>query len=291
MNDLTWRDRAVARLARHVMRPMLALPIPWKMHRAGADMMGPRYRAKPGLTLRRAPIAGVPCLTICPPQPDGTLLWLHGGGFVLGSSRMYEGFGKMLAERANMRVVLPDYRLAPEHPFPAAPDDCLAVARALLADGPLSLGGDSAGGTLALTTCADLLAEGKAPHRMVLISPATDLDPTRDAPPESDEMLLAESMLHRCVADYLAGADPRDPRASPIHADFTGAPPTLLQLAVREVLEQDGHAIAARLKDAGARVRVQRFDGMPHDFQIFVGLSPMADRAIARITGFLKAAP
>ncbi len=286
---MSWRAFAVVQTCRWGVRPMLALPIPWRVHRRLFALAAPPASAMRGVTVERVAVAGVPGRSVAPEAgASGTLLWLHGGGFVLGSSGgAYAAFAATLARATGRRVVMPDYRLAPEHPFPAAPDDALAVARALAAEGPFALGGDSAGGTLALATLAALVADGAPPERVVLASPAVDLDPARVVPARHAEMMLPVSMLRRVARDYAGIADPRDPRLSPIHAEYRGAPPVLVQAATGEILEGDAHAIAARLRAAGVDVRLHLEPGMPHVWQLFAGRLPAADRAVAEIAAFL----
>ncbi|MEM7487664.1 MAG: alpha/beta hydrolase [Pseudomonadota bacterium] len=288
MTGLTFRDRAVAATARYALRPMMTLPLPWQMHRAGLDLLTLRPLARPGVTETSGTRAGVPVLTISPEAPTGTLLWLHGGGFVMGSPESYRVLADALARTAGLRVVLPDYRKAPEHAFPAGLDDCLAVTRTVAAEGPYHLGGDSAGGNLALAVCAEMLEAGSGPARMALVSPVGDLDPGRALPRDSDEMLLSTSTLRRMAEDYLGGADPADPRASPVRAAFPDPPPTLIQAVDGEILEGDADAIARRLRAFGGRVAVEKVPGMPHDYQLFVGLAPAADAAVARMAAFLR---
>lgn len=285
---MSWRDAALVLASRSVVKPILSLPIPWSLHRRGLRIAEMFYRGR-GVRFETTRIAGVPCGIVTPARADGTLLWLHGGGFVLGTARSYIGLASALARLSGRRVVLPEYRLAPEHPFPAAPDDCLAVARALAAQGPFALGGDSAGGCLAAVVLADLLAEGTTPSHLVLTSPAVDLDPSRTAPAGSVEILLSVPALLRFARAYSHGADPTDPRLSPVHAAYPGAPPTLIQCARGEVLEGDADALAARLRAGGARVEVHKTDGVPHGWQLFVGHTPKADRAVADMAAFLSA--
>lgn len=281
----TWRDRALLLACRVGARPFLALPLPWAFHRRAAGSSRPPP-SPPGLLITRTPIAGIPGRVTSPAAPRGTILWLHGGGFVLGSSGgVYANLAAALARATGMRVVVPDYRLAPEHPFPAGHDDCLAVARALAADafsdGPFVLGGDSAGGCLALAVLAALLADGTPPARVLLASPVIDLDPARPVPLAPGEVMLPLSAVRRFLRDYLGSADIRDPRVSPVHADFAGAPPVLIQCARGELLEGDADAIAARLAAAGAAVTLQKESGVPHAWPVFAGRTPKADRAIA----------
>lgn len=287
MTTLTPRDRLVALAARYGARPVLALPLPWTLFRRGMALASPGLRGPSPCAEAETRIGGVPCLTVTPPQARGTVLWLHGGGFVVGSPDNYRRLAHRLARRGRAAVVLPRYRLAPEHPFPAALDDALAVAGAL--DGAVWLGGDSAGGNLALGVCADWLARGRRPRGMLLVSPAPDLDVAREAPAGASEMLLSQSMLRRVVSDYLGAADPRDPRASPLRAAFPDPPPTLIQAAAGEVLEGDIDALARHLRRQGGVVRVEKARGLPHDYQVLTGLSPAADRAVDRLAAFVRA--
>ncbi|CUH26381.1 Monoterpene epsilon-lactone hydrolase [Jannaschia seosinensis] len=285
---MSWRDALVLALCRWGARPALALPVPWRWHRRVMQAVVSHRRSLPDIKVIQTRIGGVPARIFASPQARGTLLWLHGGGFVLGSSLTYAHLAKTLAHLSGRRVVVPDYRLAPEHPFPAAPDDCVTVARALRAEGSFALAGDSAGGTLALVTLAALLRDGTPPERLILVSPAVDLDPDRPMPPAPHEALLPLRMLRRVQREYVARADPRNPALSPIHADFAGAPPTLIQCAVGELLEGDADAIAEHLRAGGAEVTIEKERGVPHTWHLFVGLSPKADRAVARLADFLR---
>lgn len=287
--DASWRDRMLVQACRFGIKPVLALPLPWIVHRGAAHLLSPLPPGAADVSVARRDIGGVPCRVYTPKGATGVLLWLHGGGFVLGSSRgLYGSFATTLARRSGRRVILPDYRLAPEHPFPAAPDDCLAVAQAVAAEGAFALGGDSAGGNLALVTLAQLLALGAAPDRLLLASPAVDLDPDRVPPVDAEELVLPKRMLRRVVRDYLAGTDFRDPRVSPLFASFDGAPPVLIQCAERELLAGDTDAIATHLARAGAEVTVQKERDVPHVWQLFAGRTPKADRAVDAMVDFLR---
>lgn len=287
---MSWRDTALALAARGVAKPLLSLPLPWHVHRR-ALRFAEQQRPDEDITFVTTEIAGVPCGIVTPRTHHGTLLWLHGGGFVLGSARSYLPLASALARQSGRRVILPDYRLAPEHPFPAAPDDCLAVARELATQGPFALGGDSAGGCLAAAVLADLLRDGTPPTRLVLASPAADLDPARPTPDMRGEILFPKSLLYRMAGEYAGTADPLDPRLSPIHGSYPGAPPTLIQCARGEVLEGDADALADCFRAGGGSVEVEKTDGVPHDWQLFVGHTPKADRAVVRMTDFLRVDP
>ncbi|MGB3409089.1 MAG: alpha/beta hydrolase [Jannaschia sp.] len=285
----TWRDRALFHFCRWGVRPALSVPLPWRVFRAVIHVCRPFLRGPQGVTVSQTRIADVPARIYTPPGARGTLLWLHGGGFVLGSSDgIYAAFAAVMARETGLRVVMPDYRLAPEWPFPCAPDDCLAVARRIAEDGPFVLAGDSAGGTLALVTLADLLAEGLVPQRVILASPAVDLDPNRPVPDAPSEAVLPVAMLRRAVRDYLGASDCHDPRVSPLRGAYAGAPPVLIQCAAGEMLEGDADAMATHLRAAQVAVTVQKESGVPHVWQLFAGRTPKADRAVAAIVDFLR---
>jgi len=286
MTPLTWRDRVLSAGARRFVRPLLALPIPWTLHRAGFDLFAPRPLRRRHIRERHQTFGGVPCLVTEGTGQGAPLLWVHGGGFVMGSAKAYRNLAHAFAQVTGRRVIMPDYRLAPEHPYPAGVDDVVAVAGALHGQGPYVLGGDSAGGTLALSSLAKLVGRGQAPARLVLICPATNLDSARPIPSHR-EMVLPVPLLRRVVAAYLGAADPRDPNVSPLHAQYKGTPPTLIQCARGEILEGDSDAVATRMAAAGVAVTVQKSDGVPHVWHLFAGYSPEADRAVARIAAFL----
>ena len=287
-----WRqrhgDRAAALGARWVAKPFFALPLDWRVHRAALGMAARLTPKLSGVRETWETVGGVPC-RVSEPEGGGAgdLLWLHGGGFVVGSARSYHRLLDSLALATGRRVTAPDYRLAPEHPFPAAYDDCLAALRARTG----ALGGDSAGGTLALAVAATLCREGRPPERLVLASPAADLDPARPVPADRREMVLPLNMIRRATRAYRADADPRDPRLSPIHADWPCTVATQVFVAEGELLEHDADAIAERLRAAGADVDLRRYRGVPHAWVIGASRAPAADRAVAEIALFLGGAP
>lgn len=220
-----------------------------------------------------------------------TLLYLHGGGFVAGSPRSHRCITGALARRG-FSVFAPDYRLAPEHPFPAGLDDAVAAWRALRAASPgrLVAAGDSAGGTLALSLLLTLRDAGEPmPAAAALFSPATDLAGTgaslhsnryRDA-------MLGRAPLAALAAAYLAGADPRTPLASPLHADLTGLPPLLIHVGEREVLRDDATRLAERAEAAGVPVTLLVWPVVPHVWQLADRTLPEARRSLDAAAAFL----
>jgi epsilon-lactone hydrolase len=241
---------------------------------------------------------GVPAERVTMPQShaDRDILYLHGGGFVTGSASLYRHLTWRLAAAAQARLLAIDYRLAPEHPFPAALDDAVAAYRFLLADGAdprrIAVIGDSAGGGLALSLLVRLRDEGEAlPAAAVALSPWTDLaltGPSLVANAAADPM-LNPAMLPALVGLYLDGADPRHSYASPLYADPAGLPPVLLHVGSDEILRDDAVRMAERLRLAGCKVILEVWPRMPHVWHVFATVMPEARRAIAGIGAFLRA--
>jgi epsilon-lactone hydrolase len=243
-------------------------------------------------------LGGVPVLTI---EAGGggagtVLLWLHGGWYVMGSPRTSAGLSSDVARRTGARVVSVDYRLAPEHPYPAALRDVLAVYRALLGSGvgPHSVGfvGESAGGGLAVATLAALRAEGlPQPACAVLFSPWTDL--TLSGASMTSKVGIDPSFVPGKVrvraADYAGVSDPADPTISPVFADLTGLPPMLIQAGSHEILLDDSTRLAARAAAADVAVTLDVTPQVPHLFQAFSAVLDEGDAALARVAAFLQA--
>ncbi len=227
---------------------------------------------------------------------EQAVVYLHGGAYVIGSAATYRELIGRLSMAAGMWVLAPDYRLAPEHPFPAAVDDALAAYRWLLGTGiepaRIVIAGDSAGGGLALATLLALRDAGdRLPTAAVLLSPWTDLTCPGDSyasRAESDPLLTREVMV-TMAAHYLAGADPKSVLASPIYADLKGLPPLLVHLGSDEVLLDDSTRLAERARVAGVDVELRVWDGMWHDFQRFAGRGVIeAQESIDLIGAFTK---
>ena len=247
-----------------------------------------------GVKTEPVPLAGMPALRLPPLGGAAVLLWLHGGAYCLGSPWTHAPLAAALARRAGIGAVLPHYRRAPEHPFPAAVEDARAAWAALRAEGwpasRIAVGGDSAGGGLVFALLHGLLAEGEAPPACVVaFSPWIDLTL---AGASLAELARRDAFLpvHRLaeVRDlYLAGADPGDPRASPHRGRFRGAPPALIQASRSEVLLDDARMMAARLAADGVEVTLDLWNATPHVWQFYHGRLPEADTALDRAAAFL----
>jgi acetyl esterase/lipase len=228
---------------------------------------------------------------------DRHLLFLHGGGYRLGSPATYRHFTWRLADAARANVLAIDYRLAPEHPFPAALDDAFTAYRWLIACGApperLVVAGDSAGGGLTFALMMMLRDAGlPLPAAAVAMSPWTDLaltGPSLMRNARADPMLNAED-LPQYSADYLGGADPRTPYASPLYGDPAGLPPTLIQVGGDEILRDDAVRMAEAMRAAGSTVDLEVWPRMPHVWQLLAPMVPEAGAAINRIGGFVERA-
>ncbi|MBB4689022.1 alpha/beta hydrolase [Amycolatopsis jiangsuensis] len=226
----------------------------------------------------------------------GTILYFHGGAFVVGSPETALSPTGNLVTRTGFRAFSPDYRLAPEDPYPAAADDALGAYRDLLEQGvdPESIvfAGDSAGGGLSITTCLSARDAGlPLPAAVVVFSAWLDLTGTGESivtRAAADPMFTPESLAGP-AALYLAGQDPRQPLLSPaVSADFTGLPPLLLQVGTNEILLDDSTRAAARAREAGVDVILDVVAGVPHVFPCFTGMLDEADEALDRAGLFLR---
>jgi epsilon-lactone hydrolase len=250
-----------------------------------------------GTVATRLYAGGVKAVRVATPQSlaDRHILYLHGGAYIYGSPSHYRDLIWRIATVASATVLCIDYRLAPEHPFPAALDDAVAAYRWLLAEGAaprrMAIMGDSAGGGLVLATLLKLRDDGvPLPGAAVALSPWTDLALTGaslTANAAADPMLKAEQ-APTLAAHYLGGADPRNPYASPLYGDPTGLPPTLIQVGSDEILRDDAVRMAERMRAAGCRVELEIWPRMPHVWQMFARIVPEAQRAVERIGAFLR---
>ncbi|BEP12113.1 alpha/beta hydrolase [Acidothermaceae bacterium B102] len=246
----------------------------------------------------RAELGGVPVALATLGGSAGVLFHLHGGGFAVGSAQGSLGLATSLARRTGLSVVAVDYRLAPEHPFPAAADDALAAYEALVereggAD-RIVVCGESAGGNLAVGLLVAARQAGlPLPSSALLLSPMTDLTVSGASfagKAAVDPNITAQAIRTR-VADYLdgTGTSPADPRVSPIFADLTSLPPLLVQVGSHEVLLDDATQLAVRAAAADVDVTLDVTSGVPHVFQAFAGVLDEGAAALDRAGAFVRA--
>jgi acetyl esterase/lipase len=226
---------------------------------------------------------------------DRVILYLHGGGYCMGSLNSHRTLVAALSAAAKARVLNLDYRLAPEHPFPAAVDDAVAGFRWLLGEGVppgrTAIAGDSAGGGLTLATLLALRDDGgPVPAAAIGISPWADLEGTGESvrTRAAVDIMIRPDALKEGADWYANGADLREPRLSPVYGDYSGLPPLLIHVGDAEVLLDDSVRVAERARAAGVDVTLEVWDEMPHVFHAFTGLLPEADEAIAEIGEFLR---
>ena len=230
-------------------------------------------------------------VTVPQSRADRVILYLHGGGYMIGSKRAYREYGGRLARAARARVCVLDYRLAPEHPFPAAVDDAVIAYRWLLNDGVspnrIVIAGDSAGGGLTLATLFRLRDAALAlPAGAALLSPWVDLEGTgaSSAPGAVDDPLVSQDTLQNMSAAY-AARDLRHPLASPLHGEFAGLPPLLIQVGDHEILLDDSTRLASAAALAGVEATLEIYDEGFHVFQNMPDI-PEAAEALMKVGRF-----
>lgn len=242
-------------------------------------------------------LGGVPVIWVDIPgtTTDGVIVYFHGGFFAIGSAATSVGLASDLARQAHMRVVTVDYRLAPEHPYPAAPHDAMTAYRALLDSGQdvtrVALAGESAGANLAVVTLTAIQRLGlPQPTSAVLMSPLADLAATGQsitAKADADPVITAEAVRNRS-RDYLGGTDASDPAVSPVYGSLAGLPPLLIQAGSHEILLDDAIRLATRAAHDDVAVTLDVVPGVPHVFQAFAAVLDEGEAALTRAGAFLR---
>lgn len=253
--------------------------------RQGFEQMLTQFPVAAGVTFEQVDLDGIPGRWCIPPgaRQGRMLLYLHGGGYMVGSSKAYGPLTSELASRLKTRALIPDYRLAPENPYPAALDDAVHVYRWLLNHGvtaqSIALAGDSCGGGLTVAAMAAIRDAGlPLPLGAAVISPWADMEISSDsfASKAAEDQLLTADGLRGMAGAYLGAASPRTPGASPVYANLTGLPPLLIQVGSSEVLLDDATRLAARAGAAGVKVRL---DVWPEMFHVWHAYASMLDEA------------
>jgi monoterpene epsilon-lactone hydrolase len=295
------RTRLRRTLARAYSRAMIQRHFngekPIAAQRAAVARQDRLLRAPRGIEAREIRVGGVPCVRLHNRNARGerTILYLHGGGFVLGSPATVRDLAGRLALAAGAHAVLADYALAPERRYPAALEDCAAVYGALVGSGvapsELSVAGDSAGGNLSALLAQRLRDKGgERPACLYMISPSTDLSLSGESMATRADVdpMLSSAWIRQCVDAYLGDTPPRIPGASPLFADHAELPPTLIQVGSDEILLSDAERYAARSFDAGVDATLEVWNGLFHDFQLFGLILPEARDALGRAGHFIR---
>jgi len=271
----------------------------WPEQRTRMDALGAMFPPLEGVEAEPAVVGGVTCEWVRGKgvrRNDAALLYLHGGGYTVGSPRSHRHMLGPLSSDSGLPILAPDYRLAPENPFPAAVEDAVAAYRGLIDSGiapaRLAIAGDSAGGGLTIATLVAARDKGlPMPACAVAISPWADLSQGGEsfrARARRDPIVKKEG-VDVMAAAYLNGADAKTPLASPLFADLKELPPLLIQVGSEEALHSDAVALAARAEAAGVEVSFESWGGMIHVWHIFHPILSEGRDAIARIGAFLRA--
>jgi acetyl esterase/lipase len=282
----------VRQLGRRCLDPAL----PWPVQRTRLDQLTRISLLPRGSTVAEQTIAGVRA-EVMSSRVSGsqrTVIHFHGGGYCLGSAREARSWAAHLSAQTGCRVVLPEYRMAPEHPYPAALEDARAVLRALSAEtkpGSVVVSGDSAGGGLALALALWMRDEGlELPAGCILLSPWLDLGRDRRAVPDlvRRDVMLNPDWIDACARAYADPAAWAGHLVSPLRAAHFGLPPLLIQAGTEELLAPDAELLAASASAAGVDVTYTRWPRMWHDFALQPGLLAAADSALAQASWFVS---
>ena len=264
--------------------------------RLGYEVMMSQFKLKEDIICERVAAGGVSAEWITAPgaADDRVMLYLHGGGYTRGSVRTHRECLSRLSRSSRARVLGLDYRLVPEHPFPAQLEDTIAAYRWLLANGgdpaKIVIGGDSSGGGLTVSACVALRYLGEPlPAAGICLSPWTDLESIGESYTTNAEVdpLVKRERLQDMARAFLAGRDPRTPLAAPLYADLRGLPPLLIMAGSIELMLDDATRLAQQAKEAGVDVTLEVWEDMPHNWQLFASVLPEGQQSIERIGEFI----
>jgi acetyl esterase/lipase len=265
--------------------------------RRSLEALTARFSFDGSATYTRVNAGGVPAEWVAAEgcAEDRVLIYVHGGGYVIGSVRTHRVLMADLSRASGARVLGLDYRLAPEHPFPAPVEDTVSAYRWLLSEGfdpaKISVAGDSAGGGLTVAALVQIRYVGlPMAGAGVCISPWVDMEGTGDSvvsKAEEDPMVEKEGLVFM-AGTYLAGADPRAPLAAPLYADLHELPPLLIQVGSAEILLDDANRLTERARKAGVEVELNVWEDMIHVWHMFAPILPEGQQAIAQAGEFIK---
>lgn len=270
---------------------------PVEQTRAGFEQMAVMLPVEPDVKCEKVDANGVKAEFVSAPgaDPGRAILYLHGGGYVIGSINTHRSLAGRLSRAAKARVLLIDYRLAPENPHPAAVEDAVAAYRWMLAQGlkpsRIAVAGDSAGGGLTVATLVAIRdAKLPMPAAGVPMSPWVDMEAIGESmttKAAADPIVQKKGLLEMAKA-YLGGKDPRTPLAAPLYANLSGLPPLLIQVGTAETLLDDAGRLAERARKAGVSVTYEPWENMIHVWQIFAPMLDEGKQAIERIGEFVR---
>ncbi|MCY4654229.1 MAG: alpha/beta hydrolase [Dehalococcoidia bacterium] len=265
--------------------------------RAGFEKLARVVGGKTPASIQQVDAGGVPSELVSAEgaSDDTATLYLHGGGYVIGSPRTHREFARRLSAASQAQVLVIDYRLAPEDPFPAPVEDAVSAYRWLLDEGydpkRLAIAGDSAGGGLTAATLVSIRDQGlPLPACGVCLSPWVDMEGLGDSMisrADHDPMVQKEGLVGMAGV-YLADADPRSPLAAPMYADLEGLPPLLIQVGVSETLFDDAVRLNEKARSAGVETTFEEWDDMIHVWHIFAPILDEGQQAIERMAEFMR---
>jgi acetyl esterase/lipase len=269
---------------------------PVEERRAAFEAVTAMFPVPDDVTSKPVDAGGVPAEWISAPgvDPDRVIYYLHGGGYAMGSVNTHREMISRISRASGARALAIDYRLAPEHPFPAAVEDATKAYRWLLSNGAdparTVIAGDSAGGGLTVATLVALRDAGDPlPAAAVCLSPWVDMEGIGESMTtraEADPMVQRDDLVEGAQA-YLGGADPRTPLAAPLYADLTGLPPLLIHVGTAETLLDDSTRLAERAKSAGVDVTLEPWEDMIHVWHFMAAMLAEGQQAIDRIAEFI----
>lgn len=274
-------------------RPWLHPAVPVPLQRS---IVAQAYRSSVpprGCTFSKVDVGGIPATrTVWGRDKPGVVLYLHGGGYIIGSSRTHRGLTGHLARATGRMVVAPDYRLAPEHPFPAALDDAEAAYEGLLREGhesgAIAVAGDSAGGGLTVALAMRLRDKGRPlPGSLAVMSPWVDLTHQHLYSPER-EPVLQPRWIDKAAQLYCGQASRAHPFISPIYGDLEGLPPLLVQVGSEEILLNDAQRLAEAANRQGVQTELEVHNSLWHVFQVHAGQLERASRAITTLASHIR---
>jgi len=272
------------------MQNILPLSLSNRLNRIGVS----RVQLDSGVVREAVNADCVSCEWIIPPnnRSDQVLLYIHGGGFVFGQTPLHLQMGSYLAKKKGFRILMVDYRTAPDHPFPAALDDCVTAYLWLTKQGfsaqNMVIAGDSAGGNLTLSTLLKLRKDGHPlPSAAICLSPVTDLTPEAHRREGFQDILLPPKAIKFYAQAYLGNNDPHNPLISPVLGDLRGLPPMLIFTGDEEILREDAIHFAQLAETAGVDVRLEIYPRMWHVWQLFLSL-PEATQSLDDMAEFCK---